>query len=312
MRPNAAHSELADLTAKFLIYLKNVKSASPHTLRAYGRDLSQAFDGLQKLQDLDSQLPTIQLRWKGLKASSRNRKAATLKSFFNFIFEKGLATDNIGRKVMSPKIPQKLPHFISVDEALVVLQSLDGATQELRNEDTGRLALQKECLFLLLYGGGLRISEACGLDWKDLDFTRRVLRVLGKGNKERLVALPQRAFDSLAKLQKREDQIGEDFVSVWGVKSLNTRTAYGWVRQMGITAGLLRPLHPHALRHSFATHLLSGGANLRSLQELLGHSSLVATQRYTQVSVDELARTLEARHPLSQKRNPIKAKSETQ
>ncbi|MNL38041.1 Tyrosine recombinase XerD [compost metagenome] len=188
-------------------------------------------------------------------------------------------------QVICPKVPKKLPHFLSVDEALAVLKSFDEAKESLLKEKT---------LFLLLYGGGLRVSEACELQWSQVQMSQRVLRVIGKGSKERVVSLPPLAMDALKEWQKQTP-----FAKyVFGEKALNSRTAYEMVRQSGIRAGLLKPLHPHALRHSFATHLLTSGANLRTLQELLGHESLTATEKYTHLGIDQLARTMEKLHPL--------------
>lgn len=280
---------LSPLVDKFLKYQENIKSASPHTLKAYGRDLSQSIERMNSLQELRDRIGEVQLRWKHLAPASRNRKAATLKSFFSYLFDEKLINEDWSRRVVSPKVPRKLPHFISVDEALVLLQYIE--------KDQRPEALETEVLFLLMYGGGLRVSEACGLRVKDIDFRGRVLRILGKGRKERLVALPSRAVEALIKKTREEALAPDEFI--WGADAMDPRNAYEKIRRLAREAGLLRPLHPHALRHSFATHLLSGGANLRTLQELLGHASLVATQKYTQVSMDDLARTLEARHPLS-------------
>ncbi len=146
------------------------------------------------------------------------------------------------------------------------------------------------------------MSEACSLRWTDIRMKERVLKVLGKGGKERLVAVPGKVTRALRPLAGSGDEF------VFGAAALDARRAYDWVRDAGRRAGLLKPLHPHALRHSFATHLLASGANLRALQELLGHASLQATQKYTHVSIDQLARTLERHHPLS---SPKGAKRKT-
>lgn len=290
--------ELQGLADKFLKHMENIRSASPHTLRAYSRDLSQSLTDHPNLEHFVTHLPKTQLRWKNISAASKNRKAATLRSFLSFLFQEGFIDQDYSRRIVSPKVAQKIPHSISVDEVLSILDALKRKENEGKAElSEGRQKLQmQKTLFLLLYGGGLRVSEACALRSIDIMVDQRVLRIQGKGRKERLVALPSLSLKALLELK------GD--VHPWGPEALNTRTAYEWIRQLGRDAGLLRPLHPHALRHSFATHLLSGGANLRTLQELLGHSSLVATQRYTQVSVDELGRTLEARHPLSRQPNP--------
>ncbi len=143
------------------------------------------------------------------------------------------------------------------------------------------------------------MSEACQLKWTNVDLEKKILRILGKGQKERLVALPDLTITELKRTNQSE-------IYVWGSKELNQRTAYSMIRTLGAKANLLRPLHPHALRHSFATHLLSSGANLRTLQELLGHQSLSATEKYTHLSVDQLARTMEKSHPLGNQLKPLR------
>lgn len=265
----------------YLKFMKNIKQASDHTLRAYGRDLSQSLGQCQELGDQEI-LPICrkaQVSWADLEPSSRNRKTAVLKSFLGFLFDQKLISTDWRHQLKAPKIPKKLPHYISVDEMMAVLK---GCTEP-----------SERALFLLLYGGGLRISEACGLKWSQVDLPGRKLRVLGKGGRERLVVLPELAVQSLRDLPRSGP-------SIWGLQPLDTRVGFTWIRDLGKKAGLMKPLNPHALRHSFATHLLSSGANLRTLQELLGHTSLTATEKYTHLTVDQLARTLEACHPLSQ------------
>jgi integrase/recombinase XerC/integrase/recombinase XerD len=195
---------------------------------------------------------------------------------------------DLSLQVICPKVPKKLPHFLSVDEVLSVLKTFD---------DKNEVPLKEKVLFLLLYGGGLRISEACNLRWSSVHLDQKILRVMGKGNKERVVALPDLTIKNLRRWKKESSF--DDYV--FGEKPLVQRTAYEMVRQSGLRAGLLKPLHPHALRHSFATHLLSSGANLRTLQELLGHESLQATEKYTHLGIDQLARTMESLHPLGKK-----------
>lgn len=283
--------------SKFLKYMEYIQSASPQTLRAYQSDLIQCFgsphspkhDNFSEKELLAAYREAFQT-WKNLSLSSRNRKAATLKSFYSWAFSENLTDRNLSLQVPSPKVPKKLPHFISVDEALSVLHAL--------NQSTGHS--HHRVLFLLLYGGGLRVSEACQLRWKQVEFQQRYLRIQGKGGKERLVILPQGTLSALKKW--KAEQIGHEEY-IFGDSALNPRTAYSMIRQCGELAGLLKPLHPHALRHSFATHLLSSGANLRTLQELLGHESLRATEKYTHLGIDQLARTMEALHPLGRKKN---------
>ncbi len=288
---------LSDCILKFLKYMENIETSSVLTLKAYKLDLKQAFNRLNDSQknlqilsetELLNQARLAMARWSPLSPASRNRKSSTLKSFFGYLFQEQWIEQDLASQIHSPKVPKKIPHFLSVDEILSVLQSFEN--------EKGSKDLEK-LLFLLLYGTGLRISEACQLKWSEVDLDQRVLRIRGKGNKERLVAFPKTVRDVLLRLKSdRTDS------SVWGAQGLTTRKAYDWIRNRGARAGLLRPIHPHALRHSFATHLLASGANLRTLQELLGHESLQATEKYTHLGVDQLARTLETHHPFGHKK----------
>lgn len=285
--------KLSENIDKYLKYMAFIKSASPLTIKHYSLDLVQAFnyeDPSVKSKSISETELLLTARaafnqWAHLSLASRNRKAATLKSFFSWAFEESLTEKDLSVQITCPKVPKKLPHFVSVDEALSVLKSFDGDV---------KIPLKEKVLFLLLYGGGLRVSEACNLKWSEVQTAQKVLRVKGKGSKERVVALPSLTVEVLLKW-KKESSFDE---YVFGEKPLNSRTAYEMVRQSGLRAGLLKPLHPHALRHSFATHLLSSGANLRTLQELLGHESLQATEKYTHLGIDQLARTMENLHPL--------------
>lgn len=282
-----------------------IRSSAPSTIKHYTLDLQQAFELDENSRSKKESWTEAELlssvrqafnRWARLSLASRNRKAATLKSFFSWAFDEELTLRDLSMQVTCPKVPKKIPHFLSVDEALAVLKTFDAKN---------KTPLREKVLFLLLYGGGLRVSEACNLKWSDLHVAQKVLRVLGKGSKERVIALPAL---TLTVLQKWKKESGFDQF-VFGEAPLNQRTAYEMVRQSGIRAGLLKPLHPHALRHSFATHLLSSGANLRTLQELLGHESLQATEKYTHLGIDQLARTMERLHPLGNGQGRRKSKS---
>ena len=283
---------LSEELDKFLNYLGNVENCSALTLKAYQLDLSQAFLGWKDPKKKRKTYTETELlqeargalqAWGSLSLASRNRKSATLKSFFGHLHREGLIERDLASQIHSPKVPKKIPHFLSVDEVISVLKSYESDPQPQPLE---------HLLFLLLYGAGLRVSEACQLQWRNVDLQGRVLRIKGKGGKERLVALPRNV---IAVLKRHAKAASEDWI--WGEDALSTRKAYEWVRTRGVKAGLLRPIHPHALRHSFATHLLASGANLRTLQELLGHESLQATEKYTHLGVDQLARTLDIPHP---------------
>jgi site-specific recombinase XerD len=288
---------ITELVDKYLKYLSNVDNCSPLTLKAYKRDLAQFFEKDSYLQP-EAALPVWCNgrvgQWSGLQPASRNRKVACLKSFFRWLYEvEHFHSRNIGESLTSPKVPHHLPHFISVDEAYALLKSFP------HNSEISKAEIKEKILFCLLYGSGLRVSEACRIKWEDIAFSQRSARILGKGGKERLVILPPITIETLEAFRKLEK---EKTAFVFGAKALDPRAAYEVIRQRGHKAGLFHPLHPHALRHSFATHLLSSGANLRSLQELLGHSNLQATQKYTHVAMDQLARAMESFHPLGDRK----------
>jgi integrase/recombinase XerC/integrase/recombinase XerD len=305
---------------KYLYYITFIRLSSPHTVRSYRVDLDQAFflklgdqDLLNLMPDLSGEVPHLenqsllaacrqaQSHWSHLSPSTRNRKAACLKSFLNWLFEQGAIDVNLAHQIHAPKALGQLPHFISVDEVLTLLSSLHRDLGEATTRVAEYQIRRDLVLILLLYGGGLRVSEACAVRWRQIDFKKRVIRILGKGGKERLVVFPElsiaelKFFESLKASGKGEFVFGQ-------TAPMNTRIAYGIVRARGARAGLLKPLHPHALRHSYATHLLASGANLRTLQELLGHATLQATSRYTHLNIDQLAQTLESFHPLRSKR----------
>jgi site-specific recombinase XerD len=305
--------DLAALMAKFLNFQVFTKNSSRLTSKSYANDLNQFLGpinvagiiftgqryeyiavrdpkGASQSVNLPNMVLQAQKRWAPLKASSRNRKSATLKSFFKWAAAEGHFEKDFGADIVSPKVPQKLPHFLSVDEIISLLTKLRGSE--------GQNVLRDRALLLLLYGGGLRVSEACGLKWSDVDPPSATLKTLGKGGKERKIALVRVAAQALAEF-RRSDGHGP---YVFGAKPLDTRVAYEIVRSWGKKAGLLKPLHPHALRHSYATHMLTDGTDLRILQELLGHESLTATQKYLHLTVDSLARTMERAHPKGSKK----------
>lgn len=273
-------------------------------MRSYRVDLIQAFGPLLSVEadfskplhspseaEILSECRAALSGWSRLAPASRNRKAAALKSFLHWLHEEGVTERDLALQIHGPKVPVRLPHHLSMDEALSLVKSLDGQVANAKSEGDRSTACRDRALVLLLYGAGLRVSEACELKWSQIDESTRVIRIKGKGSKERLVATPSKVLQALEAVRAK----GATFV--FGEEPLSTRRAYDIVKSQGARAGLLQPLHPHALRHSFATHLLSSGANLRTLQELLGHQTLQATQRYTHIGIDQLARTMEEFHP---------------
>ncbi|OFZ20229.1 MAG: hypothetical protein A2Z20_00540 [Bdellovibrionales bacterium RBG_16_40_8] len=309
---------LANLAANYLNFQEFAKTSSRCTSKSYASDLNQflaplgvgtiIFNNEKWLlstknghlmppkiskhninlssQKLIGLVRLAQKRWASLAPASRNRKSACLKSFFRWLYNEELLRADLGAQIICQKVPQKMPHFLSMDEALSLVQFLTNSKSKDRDRDLA--------LILLLYGGGLRVSEACNLKWSELDLSTRTIVVKGKGGKERKVALVRLLVEALKRLSRNSKYV---FSSQKDTEPINTRVAYEIVRRSGAQAGLMKPLHPHALRHSFATHMLSSGTDLRILQELLGHESLTATQKYLHLSIDSLARTMEENHP---------------
>lgn len=297
---------------QFLFELQFVRKYSQATIQSYLLDLSQTFRFLDRPSVLhnigkpnDSAVTTLnetmllahvreaQVQWGDMQPASRNRKAACLKSFLSWLYEKSAIGTNLASKVKTPKVNHKLPYFLSVDEILAIFKVLKSDLDVADNPKSRATAERNWNLIALLYGGGLRISEGCALRWEKANISQRTFTIRGKGAKERLVAIPKNIFDLLLDSKK-----SNEFVVY---PPLSVRAAFETVRQLGLRAGLSKPLNPHALRHSFATHLLSSGSDLRTLQELLGHQSLHATQKYTHLDVDHLAHMLQKHHPLSKK-----------
>lgn len=270
----------------------NIESSSNHTLRAYSRELTQLISYLREDCSEDEVLRSIRgflSKTSPLSPASRNRRAAVFKSFFKWLFLNGELTQDLSLRISLPQVPKKIPHFISADEAISLLKSYP--------PEPSLLELKDKTLFCLLYGSGLRVSEACELKWNNINWQNSQILILRKGGLEQWVPMPKITHSVLLELKNKNPES-----YVFGSKPLHTRIAYDWIRKRGARAGLLNPLHPHSLRHSFATHLLSSGADLRSLQELLGHKSLQTTQKYTHLSMQELAQTMDQHHPLSKKR----------
>jgi integrase/recombinase XerC len=279
------------------------RDASPHTVRNYLRDveaLASYLDG-QGLS-LSTATPSAVRGWLGVLAvehapRSRARALASVKAFYRHLVRKGVLAQNPAGAMHGPKLPVTLPKFLPVDDAFALLERPGEATL---------LALRDHALLEVLYGAGLRVSEACGLSLQDVDLQGRVLHVLGKGRKERLCPLHPAAADVLGRWLVRRPELlgkrrrGQDaqavFLNFRGGR-LTPRSVARHLDAYARAAGLQQHVSPHALRHSYATHLLAGGADVRSIQELLGHASLSTTQRYTHVGVELLQAVYDKAHP---------------
>ena len=280
----------------FLEYLGVERGASPHTLRSYAADLTEftrflAEEGIGGLASADARAVrahVARLHQRRLAKASIARKLAAVRSCFRFLARRGAIGANPARQVRSPRLGRRLPSFLPVDETTVLLSTPPGpATAGARDR----------ALLELLYASGLRVAEACGLDLDDLDEARQTVRVLGKGDKERVVPVGDSALEALAAyLAMRGRQRGPLFLNARGGR-LTARSAHRIVRAWARRSGLRQRVTPHTLRHSFATHLLGAGADLRVIQELLGHSRLSTTQRYTHVSPEQLMKVYDRAHP---------------
>lgn len=298
--------ELGRTIKAFLASLEAEQRAARNTVLAYGRDLAQlgAFARERKGPTLAAaDLDVYLLRgWLGQLArthapSSIARKIGAVRALFLHLERLGTVTHNPAQQLSLPKVRKPLPTFVNVDAAASIVESPDDDEPE---------GLRDRAMLEVLYSAGLRVSELCGLDVGDVDLGGASARVLGKGSKERTVPLGKHAVAALRRyLARRDDMLGPKhaseralFVSRRGVR-LGVRRVQTLVHRYGALGAGRSDLHPHALRHTCATHMLDGGADLRAIQELLGHASLTTTQRYAHVSMDHLLKVYDQAHPLA-------------
>jgi integrase/recombinase XerC len=329
---------------KYLAYLHSVRNSSPHTISNYGKDLAQFISylsppGLQPPALVEVQHHVIRefvahLHDQGLQKSSIARKLATLRSFFKYCVREELLKESPARLVPTPKLPKRIPSVLSAEEMNIFLNQLappqsgpaqaDASTSEIARA-TKKLApktrLVEEALLLprdraileLLYAAGLRVSELTGLNLVDIDRHERMLRVRGKGNKERVVPYGGKAQEALEKYWPLRQELllqsagsrasrraapDTDAVFLnYAGRRLTQRSVGRIVKKYVRLINVNWDLHPHSLRHAFATHLLADGADLRAIQELLGHQSLSTTQKYTHASIRQLMDIYDKSHP---------------
>ncbi|GBD97781.1 MAG TPA: tyrosine recombinase XerC [Nitrospirae bacterium] len=284
---------------QFMDFLKVEQGVSPHTLRAYAKDLSELSDFLKKkpkeIDNLDIRSLLASLHHKKLKKSSISRKLATIRSFFKYLHREGYVKKNPAKLVSSPKVPKTLPKFLSIDEIFLLMETPRGETFK---------PARDKAIMELLYSSGLRVSELTSLDISDLDIKESLIRVKGKGRKERIVPIGSKAMEAIQNylperisLRKKSPAL---FLNNRGGR-LTQRSVRRILVQYSRMISLKGNLSPHTLRHTFATHLLHEGADLRSIQELLGHSSLSTTQKYTHVDIGYLTEVYDKAHPMVKK-----------
>jgi integrase/recombinase XerC len=288
---------------RFAAHLEAERRASVHTRRAYLADLAQyaAFLDGQGAALVPSSPALVRAFVARAAASagaaSLGRKLSTLRSFYRFLVREGLAAGNPARAVASPRRPTRLPHVLPEDEAAALVEAPKASR--------GPLASRDRAFLELLYASGLRVSELTGLAVADVDLAQRLVRVVGKRRKERIVPFGRAAAEALRRWieEGRPLLVGTPpargdplFLNRRGGR-LSARSVARRIARWVLAAGLPRHVHPHVLRHSFATHLLGNGADLRGIQELLGHASLSTTQRYTHVDWKRLAEVYDRAHP---------------
>lgn len=292
---------------EFLDYLQFERNYSPHTVKNYSRDLQELFHYLQggsPEREVElAQIDHITIRdflahlyRKGNQKSSVARKLAAVRSFFRFLHREGILSLNPARLVRTPRQGRRNPRFLSMAEVETLLELPDPATPR---------GCRDRALFELLYASGLRVSELVGLNREDVSLRERLLRVRGKGGKERLVPFGRTARQALEQYLEERNRLlrrrsvpepNALFLNLRGGR-ITSRSVQRILEQYLRNRALALQVHPHLLRHSFATHLLNRGADLRAIQELLGHESLSTTQKYTHVSVQELVKTYRSSHP---------------
>lgn len=297
-----------DFVNEFLAHLASGRHLSAHTVRAYRTDLERFATEVARFRNTtpetikvaeltpdDVRAFLVALARSGLSKRSQQRALAAIRSFFRWAERSRFSLSNPARRVRTPKASRPLPRVLSVEE---VTQILDQAPPDSREPQD----LRDRALLELLYAAGLRISEALSLTWEDLDWHERSVRVFGKGGKERIVPVGEPAIRALRSWKKAAEALGGDlpelvFVDPRKGRPLSDRSARRIVEAWRRRAGIQARVHPHLFRHSFATHLLESGADLRAIQELLGHSSLATTERYTHVDTARLLEVYRRSHP---------------
>jgi integrase/recombinase XerC len=319
---------------KYLEYLSAVKNSSPHTITNYAHDLEQFLSYLAPPEEEPPGLTKIDhrvirefvghLHDEGLEKSSIARKLAALRSFFKYCVREGMLKESPARLVPTPKLPKRIPAVLSAEEMSGFLDQLARGPAGAKKKQIHRVAatgpgtglvkaedsllLRRDRAILeLLYAAGLRVSELTGLNLVDMDQKDQILRVVGKGNKERIVPYGRKAAEALRLYWPLRDELlftnirgkthGEAIFLNYRGRRLTQRSIGRIVKKYVRLVNINWDLHPHSLRHAFATHLLADGADLRAIQELLGHRSLTTTQKYTHATIRQLMAIYDKAHP---------------
>jgi len=311
-------SSLSAWIDKYISYLRYQRNASEHTIRNYESDLRQFLDhlthsadgserpepGLNQIDNLTIREFLGRLHQRGNRKSSTARRLAAIRAFMKYLSKEGAIPSNPARLVASPRQDKRLPDFLAIDVVTALVEGPDSADP---------LGKRDRAMLELLYATGIRAGELVSLDLGDLDLGEQLVRVIGKGRKERIVPFGHKAAEALDSylLVRREIMTKRKRLSDGAAPEavfLNVRGGRLTVRSLGRivdrhVSHLAQRLkvHPHTLRHTFATHMLNAGADLRSIQEMLGHESLSTTQKYTHVSTEQLVRVYQSAHPRARK-----------
>jgi integrase/recombinase XerC len=304
-----------DLIHQFIHYLTAEKNASPHTLRGYQKDLEE-FEGFLKNSGMYLSLTGkieiekvdrlairkyLSFLHRKNKKSSIARKLSTLRSFFKYLVREQLISSNPAKIVSTPKVEKPLPTTLTVDEVFRLIESPEKHSKKLLTDTLRGRRSRDRAILELLYSSGLRVGELVGLNLNHMDLDLGIVKVMGKGRKERIVPVGEKAVNALkAYLGERGVIRGEGpiFLNPKGGR-LTARSVGRLIKKYTRSSGIFRKVSPHSLRHTFATHLLDAGADIREIQEMLGHASLSTTQRYIHLSMGKLMEVYDKAHPRS-------------
>jgi integrase/recombinase XerC len=285
----------------FLAHLSVERQGSAHTLDAYRRDLTAlqawADDNGRALLDLqgdDIRAFIASEHRRGLSPKSLQRRLSACRSLYRWLLKNGQVAASPAEAIRAPKAPRKLPQVLDVDEAVQLVEIATDAP----------LGLRDRALLELFYSSGLRLAETCALRWADLDFDQGLVSVLGKGSKQRIVPVGSHARAALQAW--RDESGGTDASPVFpgrGGKPITSRAVQLRLRQLAMRQGVFKRVHPHLLRHSFASHMLESSGDLRGVQELLGHADIATTQIYTHLDFQHLAKVYDAAHPRAKRKS---------
>jgi integrase/recombinase XerC len=326
-----AANEFDSLAAAFLAVLANERNASAHTVRAYTREVCNFTEYLRETLGDHAKITTVEhlhiraylgvLYQRGLSKPSAARALAAIRSWFTWLAKEHKIQQNPAKLVSTPKLPQHLPRVPSMEEVNTLLNSMEASTHTgaatkgpAARDEAAAWPERDRMIFELLYGCGMRNSELVGIDLADIQWKNDAILVRGKGRKQRYVPLGDQAAAAIrAYLSQREERIRATAKSALlpllnegplivnlamrGTCRLTTRSVARLVKRIALARGLPADLHPHTLRHAFGTHMLEEGADLRAIQEMLGHERLSTTQRYTHLTATQVQRVYEETHP---------------